>query len=130
GFNWQVTPDTLSLRGEVYFALTPAAVMAGGYLQAEWQSGKIRAWFKAGVDFLIAWKPYHYDARAYIDIGIEITFEFFGTQRWTLDIGADLHIWGPDFAGEATIHLWIISFTINFGNQDQNKQPTIAWAEF
>jgi hypothetical protein len=130
GFNWQVTPDTLSLRGEVYFALTPAAVMAGGYLQAEWQSGKIRAWFKAGVDFLIAWKPYHYDARAYIDIGVEITFEFFGTQRWTLDIGADLHIWGPDFAGEATIHLWIISFTIHFGNQDQNKQPAIEWSEF
>lgn len=130
GFNWQVTPDTLSLRGEVYFALTPAAVMAGGYLQAEWHSGKVRAWFKAGVDFLIAWKPYHYDARAYIDIGVEVTFEFFGTQRLSLDVGADLHIWGPDFAGEATIHLWIISFTIHFGNQDQNKRPAIEWSEF
>ncbi len=104
--------------------------MAGGYLQAEWRSGKVYAWFKAGVDFLIAWKPYHYDARAYIDIGVEVTFEFFGTQRLTLDVGADLHIWGPDFAGEATIHLWIISFTIHFGKQDSSKQPAIEWAEF
>jgi hypothetical protein len=130
GFNWQVTPGTLSLSGEFYFALTPAAVMAGGYLQGEWRSGKVRAWFKAGVDFLIAWKPYHYDAHAYIDIGVEVTFELFGTQRLSLDVGADLHIWGPEFSGEATVHLWIISFTIHFGSQEPSKQLTIGWEEF
>ena len=129
GFNWQIG-ESLSLRGEVYFALTPVAVMAGGFLQAEWRSGSVYAWFKAGVDFLIAWKPYHYDARAYIDIGVEVTFWFFGTQRLSLDVGADLHIWGPDFSGEATIHLWIISFTIHFGNQQAGDVKHIGWDEF
>jgi hypothetical protein len=115
GFNWQVVPDTFSLSGDVYFALTPAAVMAGGHLQGEWHSGKV---------------PYHYDATAYIDIGVEVTFEFFGTQRLSLDVGADLHIWGPKFAGEATIHLWIISFTIHFGDSEASKPKVIGWEEF
>lgn len=130
GFNWQVIPETLSLRGDVYFALTPAAVMAGGHLAAEWRSGAVYAWFKAGVDFLIAWKPYHYDARAYIDIGAEVTFQLFGTQRLSLDVGADLHIWGPEFAGDATVHLWIISFTIHFGESESGKPAAIGWKEF
>lgn len=130
GFNWQVIPETLSLRGDVYFALTPAAVMAGGHLVAEWRSGAVYAWFKAGVDFLIAWKPYHYDARAYIDIGVEVTFQLFGTQRLSLDVGADLHIWGPEFAGDATVHLWIISFTIHFGESESGKPAAIGWKEF
>lgn len=130
GFNWQVVPEEFSLSGDVYFALTPAAVMAGGHLQGEWRSGSVYAWFKAGVDFLIAWKPYHYDATAYIDIGVEVTFWLFGTQRLSLDVGADLHIWGPRFAGEATIHLWIISFTIHFGDSDASKPKAIGWRDF
>lgn len=130
GFSWQVIPETLSLRGDAYFALTPSAVMAGGHLQAEWRSGPVFAWFKAGIDFLIAWKPYHYEAHAYIDIGVELTFEFFGTQRLSLDVGADLAIWGPEFAGKATVHLWIISFTIHFGNDAASKPATIEWDEF
>jgi len=130
GFNWQVIAGTLSLRGDVYFALTPSAVMAGGHLQAEWHSGSVYAWFKAGIDFLIAWQPYHYDASAYIDIGVEVTFELFGTQRLSLDVGADLHIWGPVFAGDATVHLWIISFTIHFGNTQAGKVEAIGWDEF
>ena len=129
-FIWQVIPETLSLKGDVYFALTSAAVMAGGHLQAEWRSGSVFAWFRAGVDFLIAWKPYHYDAEAYIDIGVEVTFQFFGTQRISLDVGADLHIWGPEFAGDATIHLWIISFTIHFGDTEASKPVAIKWDEF
>ena len=125
-----MVPDTFSLSGDVYFALTPAAVMAGGHLQGEWHSGSVYAWFRAGVDFLISWKPYHYDATAYIDIGVEVTFEFLGTQPLSLNVGADLHIWGPKFAGEATIHLWIISFTIHFGDSEASKHKAIGWDRF
>jgi len=130
GFNWQVSP-ALSIKGDAYFALTASALMAGGHLEANWQSGSVRAWFKLGADFLIAWKPYHYEISAYVAIGAEVTIDtFFGTLRISADVGADLRIWGPEFSGVATIHLWIISFTVSFGaGASQTPQP-IEWNDF
>jgi hypothetical protein len=134
GFNWQLNKPgdayELLIKGQAYFALTAQALMAGGYLEATWSSGPFRAWFKAGADFLITWKPYHYDASFYIDIGASYTFDFFGTHTITVDLGADLHIWGPEFAGSATLHLSIISFTVNFGSGAPAVLSPIAWAEF
>ena len=129
GFNWQVSPE-LSLKGDAYFALTASALMAGGHLEANWLSGSIHAWFKLGADFLMAWQPYHYDITAYVDMGVEVTFEFFGTQHLTIDVGADLHLWGPEFSGEATIHLWILSFTVKFGDASYHKPKPIDWQAF
>lgn len=129
GFNWQVSPE-LSLKGDAYFALTASALMAGGHLEANWRSGSVHAWFKLGVDFLIAWKPYHYEIAAYVEMGVEVTFEFFGTQHISVHVGADLSIWGPEFSGEATIHLWIISFTVKFGAAASHKPQPIEWPEF
>jgi hypothetical protein len=129
GFNWQVSNE-LSLKGDAYFALTASALMAGGHLEANWRSGSVHAWFKVGADFLIAWKPYHYEINAYVDLGADVTFEFFGTQHITIDVGADLHIWGPEFTGEATIHLWIISFQVAFGATASQKPRPIDWTEF
>jgi hypothetical protein len=129
GFNWQVSNE-LSLKGDAYFALTASALMAGGHLEANWLSGSVHAWFKLGADFLIAWKPYHYEITAYVDMGVEVTFEFFGTQHISIDVGADLSIWGPEFSGEATIHLWIISFTVKFGADTSHTPSPIKWEEF
>ncbi|MCB1088290.1 MAG: hypothetical protein KDM63_14675, partial [Verrucomicrobiae bacterium] len=55
--------------GQAYFALTPSMMMAGVRLTATWSSGPIKAWFDAGVDFLIAWAPFHYQAEAFVSIG-------------------------------------------------------------
>jgi hypothetical protein len=129
GFNWQVNPE-LSIKGDAYFALTASALMAGGHLEANWRSGSVHAWFKLGADFLIAWKPYHYEISAYVSIGAEVTFEFFGTQHISVDVGADLRIWGPEFSGEATIHLWIISFTVSFGAGASHSPQPIDWPTF
>jgi hypothetical protein len=128
GFNWQVSPE-LSLKGDAYFALTASALMAGGHLEANWRSGSVHAWFKLGADFLIAWQPYHYEIDAYVDMGVDVTFEFFGTQHISVDVGTDLKIWGPEFSGEATIHLWIISFTVKFGAAPHSPAP-IDWPKF
>ena len=128
-FNWQVNSQ-LNIKADGYFALTAAALMAGGHLQATWHSGHLKAWFKAGADFLIAWKPYHYDASIYVDMGVSYTYHFFGTHHITVDVGADLHIWGPEFTGKAHIHLWIVSFTVSFGaSASQTPQP-IDWTTF
>jgi len=129
GLNWQVSSE-LYLKADAYFALTPSAIMAGGHLQATWNSGPLSAWFNAGADFLMSWKPYHYDISIYIDMGVSYTFHFFGTHHITVQLGADLHIWGPEFTGIAHIHLWIISFDVRFGSSASQAPTAIDWKEF
>lgn len=127
--NWQID-DHVSIKGDLYYALTASMLMAGGSLQATWSAGDLKAWFHAGADFLIAWKPYHYDATIYIDMGVSYTFSFFGSHTISVDVGADLHVWGPEFSGTAHIHLWIVSFTVSFGaGSSQTPQP-IDWTTF
>jgi hypothetical protein len=134
GFNWVVTPE-LSMKGGMYFALTPTCLMAGGSLEALWKSGNLKAWFNMGANFLIAWKPYHYQGDMYLSFGVSYTFKvnlLIGkiTKTISVSLGADLSIWGPDFSGIAHIHLWIISFSISFGSASPNPSQTIPWDEF
>ena len=134
GFNWVVTSE-ITIKGGMYFALTPTCIMAGGALEATFRSGDLRAWFIIGADFLIAWKPYHYQARLYLSFGVSYTFRLdllFTTITKTISVslGADLSIWGPEFSGVATIHLWIISFDISFGASGNKTVPSISWQDF
>lgn len=129
GYNWQVD-DQLSIKGGAYFALTASLLMAGLQVQANWNSGNLQAWFNVAVDFIIAWKPFHYDATAHADLGVSYTFEFFGTHHLTFDVGADLHIWGPEFSGQAHINLDIISFDVSFGGSSAQAPLPIDWPTF
>ncbi|MCB9272916.1 MAG: hypothetical protein H6564_02685 [Lewinellaceae bacterium] len=129
GFNWRVTPQ-LTIKGRMYMALTPSAAMAGGSLEAVWKDGSLKASFLIGADFLISWKPYHYDAQIYVHMSISYTFWFFGEHTVSLSIGADLHVWGPEFSGVARIDLSIVSFTVEFGPTPLNPVQPISWQEF
>jgi len=129
GLNWQIS-NSMSVKGDMYFALCPHAFMAGGHLEALYNDDPLQAWFKAGVDFLIGWQPYHYDAKLYLDIGASYTYHFFGTHHITVDVGADVHIWGPEFAGKATVHIWIFDVDIAFGPQTSSLAQPISWPEF
>ncbi|MEL6561456.1 MAG: DUF6603 domain-containing protein [Bacteroidota bacterium] len=120
----------VDVKGKLYFALVPSAVMAGGSLSATWHSGHIKAWFNIGADFIISWKPYFYDAHMHVDMGVSYTYHFFGTHHISVDVGASLHIWGPDFSGRAHIHLWIVSFTVSFGAGSSKEPPALHWDEF
>jgi hypothetical protein len=127
--NWQVSPQ-LHIKADAYFALTGSAIMAGAHLEATWQSGALRAWFNAGADFILAWKPYSYDLELYIGMGVTYTFEAFGNQTLSVDLGANLHLWGPPFSGTATIHWSIISFTVNFGEGAPKRLEKLDWDKF
>jgi hypothetical protein len=110
--------------------------MAGGHLEVLFRDGGLRAWLKLGADFLIAWKPYHYDASVYVNVGASYTFDInllFTRVRTTIsvNVGAQLHLWGPDFSGTAEIDLSVISFTIAFGaGASKTPEPLKTWAEF
>ena len=134
-FDWRVS-SSLTIQGDAYYALTGSALMAGGHLEVLYRQGELRAWLKVGADFLIAWKPYHYDARLYVNVGASYTFDInllFTRVRVTIsvDVGAQLHLWGPDFSGTARIDLSVISFTIAFGaGASQKPEPIKEWSTF
>lgn len=116
----------LSIAGEAYMALTPSCVMAGLKLEAAFKTEIIVATFLAYADFLIAWAPFHYDAR----IGIGICVVFQPLRSFKFEIAASLHIWGPQFAGTAYVSLWIISFTVSFGDHSKPLPDPLTWNQF
>ena len=129
GLDWKVS-DALSISGGLYFALTPGAVMAGGYLNALFDAGIVRAWFKAHADFLLGWKPFYYQIGVGIDLGCTIRLPILiCTIVITIEVGVDLELWGPPFGGTIVVHLLFISFTIPFGSSSPAPLP-IPWDEF
>lgn len=129
GFSWQLDSNT-RISGGVYFALCAHAFMAGGQLEIIFESGNLKAWFKASADFLISWEPYHYEASFYVDVGVDYTYYFWGTHHLTLDLGVNLDIWGPDFGGRASLDLGITSVSVAFGGSRPTKPGAITWVAF
>jgi hypothetical protein len=130
GVNWQVT-NQLKITAEMYFALTPSCLMTGGKMSAVFQSSWIKAWFIAYADLLLSWKPFYYLVDIGVAIGVEATVSIplgFATITISirLELGVELHLWGPPFAGKAVVDLWIISFTIPFGPDKAPPQPLEA----
>lgn len=114
------------VTGQAYFTLTPAMMMAGISMSAVWDSGPIKAWLNAGIDFLLAWAPFHYEASAYINIGCSVDLGLFTLN---VHVGADLYIWGPEFGGQAHVDLDVVSFTIKFGASQTAPAP-VGWQSF
>ncbi|MFZ7144897.1 MAG: DUF6603 domain-containing protein [Bacteroidota bacterium] len=112
---WQINSD-MSVKGNMYFALCPHSLMAGGHLEVLYNHGKLKAWYNIGADFLIQWQPYHYEASMYFDIGIKYSF-------LSLDLAVNMDLWGPEFAGKAKINVHIASVEVTFG--DQNRTPPL-----
>ena len=116
----------LSVTGSAYFALTPSMLMAGLSMSAVWKSGPIKAWLDARLDFLIAWAPFHYETQVYIGLGVSVEIGLFVLS---VQIGADMFVWGPPFGGRARIDLDVVSFTIEFGDPPL-PAPPIGWTAF
>ncbi|OXG04185.1 hypothetical protein BC749_102871 [Flavobacterium araucananum] len=128
--NWKVS-NSLSIRGEMYYALTSSAIMAGGKWEVLFTSSIIKASILIWADMLISWAPYQY----YIDLGICVKIEatikiLFIRIHFSLEMGAQLHIWGPPFAGEAYVDWAIFSFTIPFGDHSGKTPAKLSWKEF
>ncbi|WP_336048072.1 DUF6603 domain-containing protein [Streptomyces sp. CA2R101] len=131
GWRWQRGPVTI--RGQVYAALTDGAFMAGGELSAGYDQGhgiQLQAWFTAWLDALVQWKPFYFDLSMGLNIGVAATVKvWFVRVRISLEVGVSLDLWGPPIGGRAKVKVWFITFTINFGN-DRDRVPVIEWPEF
>ena len=126
GFEWPMDA-TVTISGQAYFALTPSAIMAGGALSVVFQSGNLKAWFKAWADLIIWWTPIHFNVNIGVSIGASYTLSIFGcTKTLTVELGANVVLWGPPTGGTATVYLWIFSFTIDFGAKPVTP-PVASW---
>ena len=130
GYNWQVDGNT-SIKGGIYFALTPSALMAGGRLEAVWESGDLKAWFIAHADFLLSWKPFHYEIEIGLSVGVSFKLDLlFTSVTISVSLSVDVSLWGPSFGGRIYVDLSLISFTVGIGNRDKPQPQPIAWSEF
>ncbi len=118
--------SALSVTGDAYVAITPSCLMAGAKLQAVFRSGRITATFVAYADFIVAWAPFHYDAK--IGIGISVAVRLWRTYK--IELSAKLHLWGPPLAGTASVSWWVVSFTVAFGGGKQAKPAKLNWNQF
>lgn len=118
GFSWHVS-DTTKIEGNTYFALTSQAIMAGFNFDATYEKGKLKAWFKASSDLVLQWQPFYYDFQTKIQLGAK--YESLFLKNYKLDVGADLHLYGPEMGGYVNINWTIISFAIKFGNPDKAR---------
>ncbi|RLU80120.1 hypothetical protein CTZ27_35285 [Streptomyces griseocarneus] len=127
GIDWDVS-DAVSIKGGSYLALTPSAFMVGGALDIRYHSGDVRAWLTAHIDALIQWKPFHFDLSTGISLGASLNTHIFGT--WTVEVGADMHLWGPPTGGEVTVHVLGIGLTVSFGDRAPVPDPVLNWEQF
>nr|WP_315186923.1 DUF6603 domain-containing protein [uncultured Albidiferax sp.] len=129
GANWRVN-DNLNIKGSLYFALTPLAIMAGGLLEANYQRGRLKAWFSSRVDFLMYWEPLAYHAHMKVNMGASYTMGWGATTKTiTAQVGADVELYGPPFGGKAVFDLSVCSFTLDFGEQPEAPQA-LSWTTF
>lgn len=130
GLNWRISSQ-LQIKGELYYALTPSCIMAGGRLEVTFSLSFLTASVVVWADMLIAWAPFQYA----VDMGIRVRIEadidmWLFTVHFKLEMGAELHIWGPPFAGEAHVNWNIFSFTIPFGSAEKKQKAKLDWDGF
>jgi hypothetical protein len=127
GFSWQVN-DNVSIGGDAYFALTPSCVMGGGSLDVQFHAGDLRAWFTAHADFLFHWKPFYFQGSVGISIGASYRVNLlFCSFTVSVELGAELEIWGPPTGGKVHVDWYVISFTIPFGSDPAGGSGYIPW---
>jgi len=131
---WYGISEKIYIKGAFYLALTPVAFMAGGDLEANFEGDikivSLKAYFHLYADFIIYWKPFHYDISIGVDISIKASVHFLVTVSISLNLHADLHIWGPELSGKANVEILGISISIAFGADAPQYSPPIPWPEF
>lgn len=133
GFDWRVS-DALHLSGGLYYAFTPSCAMAGGALHADFHAGVVTATFDCSADFLINFKPFHYEARIAVRITLSINVSLlFVTLHFDLCVAAQLHLQGPPMTGHihAELHVCGLSIArdVDFGAAPA-LPAVLSWKEF
>ncbi|WP_047432810.1 DUF6603 domain-containing protein [Chryseobacterium indologenes] len=129
GINW--LPDNYtSISGSSYFAITPAAIMAGGMLNVNYHKGDFKAWLKAWTDFLMYWHPFHFDVSIGVTVGASYRLNlWFIHHTFSGEFGVDLNLYGPKTGARLTVHIWKVKINVDIGPDKTSSKP-LPWKEF
>jgi hypothetical protein len=131
GLTWKIS-DEICVKGESYFALTSEALMAGVDIEVSADFGWAWARLAFGAHGIVYFDPFWFEVLAYVRIsaGITIDLGWFGTISMSISLGAQIKVWGPDFAGEATFEVGPCSLTVPFGSEHKVAPETLTWQKF
>lgn len=130
GFSWQIS-NSVSAKGNVYAAVTPSCIMAGGSLEFLYRSGAVQAWFTAYAHFLMNWHPFYFHAGIGVEIGVSLRLNLlFCHKTIRVTVGASLELWGPPVGGTVRIKLCFLTIPISFGKSEDKRKDSIDWKEF
>jgi hypothetical protein len=130
GFRWQIG-DTISIKGENYFALTSEAVMAGGGFEASAQLGPAWANVSFGANAIIYFDPFRYEADAHARISAGVTVDLWlGEVSFSVSLGAQIAVAGPEFHGSVTFEIGPVDVTFAFGATQQTAYEYLSWDAF
>jgi hypothetical protein len=104
--------------------------MGGAAIFVQLSVGPVSAHLNAALDAIIYFHPFHYIMDIYVDVGVSCHVHFlFVSFDINIDIGAQLHIEGPQFGGVAHVDFWFFGFDVYFGAQP-SPPPPITLVEF
>jgi len=120
GLRWSIGSNIV-IKAGTYFALTSEALMAGGDFEVSARFGPAWAEVKFGAHGIVFFDPFHYDVSAYARIAAGVTIDtwLFGEITFSINIGARIHVLGPDFRGSATFEIGPIELTVKFGGSEK-----------
>lgn len=137
GISFHLAPITI--KGEVYFAVTPQCLMLGGLLEASleasFDASIVRASFKAAIrmalDAILFFEPFHYDVLIAADATLDADLAFtFYTKHIHQHLHLEVHIWGPDFSGAAWLDVGPKTFAVAFGHGSSARALPLGWEAF
>ena len=108
--------------------------MAGGRLEAAYDTGSVRVWFSLYADFLATWDPLHYEFEAGVTVGAAVHLRACvlgacATVDMSFELSARLSLAGPSLHGNAVVDLEVTTVTVEFGEGSQ-PPPLLDWPAF
>jgi len=121
----------LTIKGGMYFAVTPQAIMMGGFLNATLKRDNLEGYLNMTLDAMIWYQPFHYDALISVDAGVKVDIPAaLFTIHINLHLHLDVHIWGPEFSGIAYLDVGVKTFSVPFGTESSTKALPVGWDVF
>ena len=129
GLSWKVS-DYIDITGGLYYAITPAATMAGGSLEVSFHASSLEAWLRARIDTVMLYRPVTLLADASVTAGISYPVDsLFVKKTLSVEVGADFHLWWPPYGGRAHAKWHIISVSADFG-APRKEVGALSWSDF
>ena len=129
GLQWDF--GVVVIKGESYFAITSEALMAGGRLTASAEFGPAWARVEFGVDGIVYFDPFRFQASAYARIAAGVTIDvWIGEITIKVSLGARIEVQGPKFRGVATFEVGPVELTVPIGDPEQEPKVFLDWEDF